>query len=75
MKDVAAYAQLQPGKALLWAAGGGYLLRILPLTGILGALIRVVVSLLKPAALVYGGIKIWQKAEPFVAPRTPPKSR
>ena len=74
MKDVVAYAQLQPEKALLWAAGGGYLLRMLPLTGILGALIRVLLALLKPAALVYGGVKVWQKAEPFIAPRPSPKS-
>ncbi len=74
VKDAVAYAQLEPEKALLWAAGGGYLLRMLPLTGILGALIRLSMSLLKPAALVYGGIKVWQKAEPFLAPRTSPKS-
>ena len=74
MKDVVAYAQLQPEKALLWAAGSGYLLRMLPLGGILGAFIRLLLALLKPAALVYGGVKVWQKAGPFFAPRTPPKS-
>lgn len=75
VKDVVAYAQLEPEKALLWAAGGGYLLRMLPVAGLLSALVRVLLSLLKPAALVYGGIKVWQKAEPFLTPRTPPQSR
>ena len=68
LKDAAAYAQLQPEKALLWALGAGYLLRMLPLASILGALIRVLLTLLKPAALIYGGAKIWQKAQLFVAP-------
>lgn len=74
MKDVVAYAQLQPEKALLWAAGGGYLLRMLPLTGLFGGLIRVLLALLKPAVLIYGAVKVWQKAERFIAPRPPSKS-
>ena len=54
--------------------GCGYLLRMLPLSGILGALTRVILMLLKPVALIYGAAKLWQKAEPFVAPRIPPKA-
>lgn len=68
-KDLLAYTELQPEKALLWAAGGGYLLRLLPLKGMLGTLIRTLFALLKPAALLYGGVKVWQKAEPFIKPR------
>ncbi len=68
VKDAAAYAQLYPEKALLWAVGSGYVLRMLPLMGILGALIRVVLALLKPLALIYGAAKIWQKAQPILAP-------
>lgn len=75
VKDVTAYTQLYPEKALLWAAGGGYVLRMLPLTRILHALVRVILLLLKPVALFYGASKLWQKAEPFVAPRTPRKAR
>ena len=71
MKDATAYAQLYPEKALLWAAGGGYMLRMLPLVGILGGLIRVVLMLAKPAALFYGAAKFWQKAQPVIAPRKP----
>jgi len=69
VKDVAAYTQLQPEKALLWAMGGGYLLRMLPLTGILGGIIRLIFVLLKPAAFLYLGAKVWQKARPIIAPR------
>jgi hypothetical protein len=68
-KDLTAYTQLYPEKALLWAVGGGYLLRMLPITGILGALIRLVLMLVKPAALIYGVAKVWQKAIPAIAPR------
>ena len=73
-KDLLAYTELQPEKALLWAAGGGYLLRLLPLKGILGTLIRIVLALLKPVALFYGGVKAWQKAEPFINPRATSRS-
>lgn len=71
VKDAAAYAQLQPAKALLYAVGAGYLLRMLPLSGIVGALIRALLALVKPAALLYGAAKVWQKAQPLVAPRHP----
>ena len=69
VKDATAYAQLYPEKALLWAVGSGYLLRVLPLTGILRALIRILLSLLKPAALIYGAAKFWQKAQLFAPGR------
>lgn len=70
VKDATAYAQLQPEKALMWAVGAGYFLRMLPLMGIVGALVRVLLALLKPAALMYGAAKVWQKAQPFVAPNS-----
>ncbi|MEI6713205.1 MAG: hypothetical protein WCO60_05595 [Verrucomicrobiota bacterium] len=75
LNDITAYTQLYPEKALLWAVGGGYLLRMLPLSQILGALIRIMLALLKPAALLYGAAKIWQKAQPVVAPQSRSEQR
>lgn len=71
VKDVTAYAQLYPEKALMWAAGGGYLLGMLPLTGILATFIRVVLLLVKPAGLFYATAKFWQKAQPALTSRKP----
>ncbi len=72
VKDAAAYAKLQPEKALLWAMGAGYVLRMLPLTGILGGLIRLVLGLARPAALIYGAAKVAQKVQPLIAKASPP---
>ncbi len=69
VKDAVAYAQLQPEKALLCAVGAGYFLRMLPLKGILGAVIRVLLTLLKPVGLIYGAAKVWQMVQPVVTPR------
>lgn len=75
VKDVTAYAQRNPERALLWAAGSGFLLRTLPLPRILCALICFLLALLKPAALIYGAAKILEKAKPLPARRNPPSSR
>jgi hypothetical protein len=68
--DITSYAQRSPEKALLSALAGGYLLRMLPVTRILGGAIRLGLTLLKPAAFIYGAAKVWQKAQGVVAPRT-----
>ena len=60
-KDLTAYAQLQPEKALLTAVAVGYALRVLPTTRILSGLVHLTLALLKPAALAYGAAKVWQK--------------
>jgi len=59
--DLSAYAQLEPEKALLSALAAGYVLRMLPVAGIVRLLVRLVLGLFKPAALVYGGAKVWEK--------------
>jgi hypothetical protein len=67
VKDATDFTQRNPEKALLWAFGSGYVLRMLPLAEIFGAIIRVLLSLLKPAALIYGSIKILQQAQTVVS--------
>lgn len=59
LDDLEAYVQLRPQQALLSALGAGYVLRMLPTTRLLGGTIRLALSLLKPAALIYGLSKIW----------------
>ncbi len=63
LDDVTTYARNSPEKALLSAVAGGYLLRMLPVTRILGAFIRFALLLLKPAAFIYGAAKLWQKVQ------------
>ncbi len=63
LDDVGAQTQLHPHQTLLWALGTGYLLRMLPTTRILGGVTGLAVTLLKPAALLYGVSKIWQATQ------------
>lgn len=49
-----AYSQDHPEKALVYALATGYVLRTLPMTRVLGGILRVALPLLKPAALFYG---------------------
>lgn len=61
--EITSYAQRSPEKALVSALVGGYLLRMLPLTRILGGVIRLGLMLLKPAAFIYGAVKVGQKIQ------------
>lgn len=47
-----------PLLALAGAAIAGYIFQILPLSRIVGALVKLVVTLLKPALLIYGAAKV-----------------
>jgi hypothetical protein len=67
--DVTRYAQRSPEKALISALAGGYVLRMLPVTRILGGIVRLTLVLLKPAALIYGAAKLWQKTQGGAASR------
>ena len=67
--DISGYAQRSPEKALLSALACGYVLRMLRLTRILSGTIRLALRLLKPAALVYGATKLWQKSQEDSAAR------
>ena len=60
LADVEAHTQLHPHQTILWALGAGYALRVFPTTRILTGVTRLAMSLLKPAALVYGVSKLWQ---------------
>ncbi len=49
-----------PLKALSFAIAGGYLLRQLPVFGIFGVFFRLGLLLIRPAALIFGGVKLCQ---------------
>ena len=53
-----AYAHDHPDKALVYALATGYVLRTLPVTRVLGGILRVALPLIKPAALFYGISKV-----------------
>ena len=40
-----------------------FILKRLPVVGILGLVLRVALTFFKPAALVFGGVKLWQMAK------------
>lgn len=76
-----AQVRKSPTQALLVAAGIGYVLNRLPLGTIVAALIRLILVLLRPAAILFCAVKVYdllkekqQKPEPApVTPTAPPE--
>lgn len=55
------YARGHPDKAMLYALAAGYVLRTLPVTRVLGGVLRIALPLIKPAAVLYGISKVMVK--------------
>src|SRR4051794_14017180 len=66
VSDVVEETRRNPERALLWAVGAGYLLRLLPTTRILSGLLRVLFGFVKPAAFLYGMSKLWNQKSTLV---------
>ena len=49
-----------PLKAIACAVTAGYLLRQIPVFRVIGALFRLALVLVRPAALIFGGVKLCQ---------------
>jgi ElaB/YqjD/DUF883 family membrane-anchored ribosome-binding protein len=62
--DATRYAREQPEKALGVAVLAGYVLRMLPVVGLIRLLFGLVLSLLKPALVLYAAAKCWQQFAP-----------
>lgn len=60
LRDGEAYVREEPLKAVGYALAIGYVLRMLPVLGILSAFAKFLLMLLKPAALVYGAAKAYE---------------
>ena len=54
------YVRENPSQAVLWSLGAGFLLRLLPLGAILGALIRLALFALRPAIFIYGAVALYK---------------
>jgi hypothetical protein len=55
-----AWTRESPMTALACAAAAGYVLRSLPLCALCGALVRLTLTLLRPAALIFGAVKLYE---------------
>ena len=55
-----AYVRENPSQAVLSALAAGFVLRLLPLGAIIGALIRLVLFALRPAIFVYGAVALYK---------------
>lgn len=66
--EAADYAQREPAKALLSALAAGYVLRMLPVGGLVRMLISLLSLLVKPAVLCYGGAKLWKEFQGSSSP-------
>ena len=64
ISDAAEFARREPEKALGTAVAAGYLLRMLPVAGIISLIVRVALALVRPALVIYSGAKLWQKIAP-----------
>jgi hypothetical protein len=57
------FAREEPLKAVGAAFGAGLFLTILPLGAILVALVRIAITLLRPALLILGAIKLYEEVD------------
>ncbi|MBA3543069.1 MAG: hypothetical protein H0T83_01290 [Chthoniobacterales bacterium] len=62
MSQTEDYVRANPTRSLLYGVAAGFIIDRLPIFRILGALVRLLLMALKPAALVYGATKIYQAA-------------
>lgn len=57
------YIRRNPTRALAIAAGAGFVLKSAPVGRLVGGLLRVSFSLLPPALMMVGGVKIWERIQ------------
>ena len=57
------YVRKNPGQALVYAFAAGYIFNRLPVGRLIGGLLRLSTTALKPAVLIYGATKIYQAAQ------------
>jgi ElaB/YqjD/DUF883 family membrane-anchored ribosome-binding protein len=57
------YVRKNPGQAVLYAFVAGYVINRLPVGRLIGGLIRLSITALKPAVLAYGASKLYQTAQ------------
>ena len=55
-----AFARREPTKAVVSAFGAGFLINLLPIGAIAGALVAIAFTLVRPALLFFGLLKAWE---------------
>ena len=54
------YVRNNPTQSVLWAAAVGFVLRLLPLGALVGALVRLALFAARPAIFIYGAIALYK---------------
>ena len=54
------YVRDNPSQAVLSAVAAGFVLRLLPLGGIISALVRLALFALRPAIFIYGAVALYK---------------
>ena len=60
LEQTESYVRQNPGQAVLYAFVAGYVLNRLPVGRLISGLVRLSVSAMKPAILLYGATKLYQ---------------
>ena len=63
VNETGEYVREKPTQSLLYAFAVGYILNRLPMSRLLGGVLRLLVFALKPAVLIYGVAKLYQTAQ------------
>ncbi len=64
------YVRANPTQAVLSAVAAGFILRLLPIGAIVGALVRLAVFALRPGVFIYGAVALYKH---FQATQPPPE--
>lgn len=54
------YVRSNPTQAVLSAVGAGFVLRLLPIGALVGALVRLALFALRPAIFIYGAVSLYK---------------
>ncbi len=54
------YVRDNPTQAVLSAVGAGFILRLLPIGALIGALVRLAMFALRPAIFIYGAVALYK---------------
>ncbi len=60
LRHADAFARREPAKAVASAFGAGFLINLLPISAIVGALAAIAFTLVRPALLFLGLLKAWE---------------
>ena len=65
------YVRENPTQAVLSAVGAGFILRLLPVGALVGALVRLALFALRPAIFIYGAVALYKHFQGTAEPQHP----